>query len=126
MNRFLAKRVGGCAVLLAGAALLLDSMRVQIPVGLLLGGFVALYKTRLFGIFLGVAVQAKGHAGMRSALFYLLAQLAVLLLLTVAVLVDLRFFIGVGAGLLLLPAVICINGLTEKAGITHNRWGACG
>lgn len=120
--KFLLKRVALLAGVAILAAFFLDSGNPRIPVGILLGGLVSIYKTRLFGRFLDSLVTAEMKSGTKPVLFQLLSQLLMLVLLIISVLTDLRLFIGVAAGLLLVPAVIFINAVTEKIGITRNVW----
>lgn len=121
--RFFAKRV---AVLAAAVALCLfllwPAAGPLLPFGVLLGAFVAVYKIRLSSIFLLAAAASEG-AGAKGTLVQLLSQMMAFALLLLAALLDTHLFFGVAAGLLLVPAVICINAVTEKLGLTHNRWG---
>jgi len=55
-----------------------------------------------------------------SVLKYILTQIATILLLVTSLLLDMWFFFGVTAGILAIPLVIMINGVTEALGITHN------
>lgn len=120
--RFLVKRAAVAAAVLSAACFMYGVLSVKAFAGLLLGTFFALYKVRLFGIFLD-GVWNSGKAGAKSAVFQAFSQVAVFGLLLASILLDIRFFAGVTAGLLTVPLVICVNGFTEKIGITHNRWG---
>lgn len=120
--RFLAKRAAVAAVVLSVVCFIPGGLGAKAFVGLLLGTFAALYKIRLFGVFLD-GVWRSGRAGAKSAVFQAFSQLAVFGLLLASILLDIRFFAGVTAGLLTVPLVICINAFTEKTGVTRNRWG---
>lgn len=120
--RFLAKRSVVAVAILSVVCFMFGGLGVKAFAGLLLGTFIALYKIRLFGIFLN-GVWNSGKAGAKSAVFQTFSQLSVFGLLLASVLLDISFFAGVTAGLLTVPLVICVNAFTEKVGITHNRWG---
>lgn len=119
---FLAKRAAVAVVFLSVVCFLFGGLGVKAFAGLLLGTFIAIYKIRLFGVFLN-GVWSSGRAGAKSAIFQTFSQLSVFGLLLVSVLLDISFFAGVTAGLLTVPLIICINAFTEKMGVTHNRWG---
>lgn len=119
--RFLAKRM---VVLLAAAAafaFVIDGFKPAVPLGILVGGFLALYKVRLNSIVISATVTS-GSTAKNSAL-QVLAQILVLGLLVVTIVLDMRLFIGLTAGLLLLPLFICVNAFTERLGLTHNTFG---
>lgn len=119
---FLVKRAAVAAGALSILCFVFSGLGIKAFAGLLLGTFIALYKIRIFGIFLN-GVWSSGRAGAKSAVFQAFSQIAVFGLLLASVLLDVSFFAGVTAGLLTIPLVICINAFTEKIGITHNRWG---
>jgi len=62
------------------------------------------------------------HAAKKSYLHFILALLSILAVLVAAITYDIWLFAGAVAGILVVPFVICINGLTEGLGITHNNF----
>ncbi len=119
--RFLTKPVAIVAVVLAVFAGIYWC-DVLLVLGIGVGAFVGVYKIRLFSILFTVAVSGK-----RPSLLGLLAQMSVqtmaFLLLVVTALLDTSLFYGATIGILIIPLVICINGISEKCGLSHNRWG---
>ena len=118
---FLAKRVAVLAAMAAAAAFILDGFSPLAPLGIVLGGFLGVYKTRLNSLL--VTNAASGGAPAKTAALQLLAQMMVLALLVATALTSLHLFAGAAIGLSLLPIFICINAATEKFGLTHNAWG---
>jgi hypothetical protein len=53
---------------------------------------------------------------------YILNQFSAIVLLAVSLKFSQWLFMGMVAGILMVPAVIFINGLTEGLGITHNNF----
>ena len=117
--KFMARRVAVLAAVLCAAAVLLGVFLPWAPVGVCLGAFLGVYRLRVSA---NALAQAASGAG--TAVFaHVALMLASLAALAVSALVDLRLFAGIAVGLLLVPLVICVNALTERAGLTHNAWG---
>lgn len=53
---------------------------------------------------------------------FLVSQVITALLLVVTLKINLRIFLGAVVGILLIPVIITINGLTEALGISHNNF----
>lgn len=119
--RFLAKRMAVLAVAAATFGFIADGLSPVVPLGILLGGFLAVYKTRLNTA--AIANAARGGGAARGGAVQLLFQMLLLGVLAVTAFASLRLFAGVAAGLLLLPLFICVNAATEWLGLTHNAWG---
>lgn len=121
---FLAKRVAVMAMMAASAAFIIDGLRPFVPLGILLGAFLGVYRTRLAGRALENAVQGTRPA--KGALLQLLSQMMLFSVLVATALANWRLFAGVAGGLLLLPLFICANAATEWLGLTRNAWGEAG
>ncbi len=119
--RFLTKPVAIVAFMLAVFAGIYWQ-DVLLVLGIGLGAFAGVYKIRLFSILFTIAVSGK-----RPSLLGVLAQMGVqtmaFLVLIVTALIDTSLFYGTTAGILIIPLVICINGISEKCGLSHNKWG---
>lgn len=109
---------GGMAILL----FIIFSQRILIPVGIFLGAFLSLYKIRIYRKILGAAAQQeKKTSGLATLSGGLHIALSFLVLL-VSVMVDQWLFMGIAIGLLISVLTILINIVTEKVGLTHNKW----
>lgn len=122
MIRFLFKRVMVLAVIIAVTVFLFNGCNLKTPVGILIGAVLSLYKIRLTGIFTNILVRSGKRIVISSVLINIFSQVFIFLILTVAVLADVSLFFGIAAGFILLPVFICVNGTTEKIGISHNEW----
>lgn len=118
--RFLAKRLAVLGAAVMVFAWVLDGFAPALPLGIALGGFLSVYKSRLTGLAL---LEVANAGGMKRAVLPGLMQLATCGLLVLCALFNLKLFAGFAAGLLLLPLFICVNAATEKLGLTHNQWG---
>lgn len=118
---FLAKRVAVMAIMASSAAFIIDGLRPFVPLGILLGAFLGVYRTRLSSRALENAAQGTRPA--KGALLPLLSQMLLFSVLVVSAVANLRLFAGVAGGLLLLPLFICANAATEWLGLTRNAWG---
>jgi hypothetical protein len=121
--RFLAKRAAVLAALASMAALIFHGFDPLIPVGILMGFCISLYKTGVFAAFLDSLTGTGPKGRLSLMLVQIFFLLSAFFLLAVAVFVDMRLFVGLTAGLLLIPAAICLNALTEWLGLTRNGWG---
>jgi len=120
MVDFLAKRVALLVAVLVTAVFIARGWDLFAVAGIVSGAAFAVYKVVLNKRNL-VSMCALGRS---SAPFFLIAsQAAGFAFLLISILIDTRLFIGVTAGFLLMPAVICLNGITEKIGLTRNGWG---
>lgn len=120
--RFLALRSVALGSLAAFAGFFISGYDVSVVFGVLLGAFISIYRTRLFGLFLKNAAEMSGIAA-KSIIFQVCSQLLVFGLLIASIITGTTLFLGIAAGLLTVPTVIFINALTEGAGLTRNRWG---
>ncbi|MDR1193498.1 MAG: hypothetical protein LBK98_04920 [Peptococcaceae bacterium] len=125
---FLVTRAAVPGSVCVAAVFLSDSFGWRAALGIFVGFFAALYKIRWFAALLGGrGAPAKGQAAWEERLASwaarLFAPLFSLAVLVVTVLTDIRLFAGAAMGMLLIPAVICVNALTERLGLTRNFWG---
>lgn len=122
LTLFLAKRAAVFAVIVAVAGFCIGGFDVTVPVGVLLGTAVSVYKTRMFASFLTGLAHTSG-VRVKSAVYQVFSHLLVFGLLIFAVIADTGLFFGLAAGLLTVPAAIMANAFTEHLGLTRNRWG---
>jgi hypothetical protein len=54
---------------------------------------------------------------------YITAQFITVILLAASLWINIWLFAGIVAGVMIIPAIILINGITEALGITHNSYG---
>ena len=120
MIGFLAKRVALLAVILVAAVFAVRGPDFFIAAGIFFGVALGIYKIIQNKKNL-LTMCALGKS--RSSFFFIASQAAFFVLLLVSVLIDVRLFAGMTAGFLLMPAAICLNGITEKIGLTRNGWG---
>ena len=123
MIGFLAKRVALLAVISTMTVFIVRGWDFFIAAGIISGAAFTIYKIILNNKSL-VSMCTLGRR--RAPLFFITSQMACFVFLLISVLIDVRLFAGATAGFLLMPAVICINGLTEKTGFTRNGWGERG
>ena len=120
MIDFLAKRVTLLAVISALIVFIVRGWDFFIAAGIIFGSSFTIFKITLNCKNL-LSMCALGKR--RSPLFFIASQTACFAFLLISILIDIRLFAGMTAGLLLMPAVICLNGITEKTGLTRNGWG---
>ena len=117
---FLTKRVALLAVISTLVVFFVRGWDFFIVAGIFFGAAFAIFKIELnYKNLLSMCSLGKR----RSSMFFISSQLTCFALLLISILIDVRLFAGLAAGYLLAPAVICLNGITEKTGLTHNGWG---
>ena len=117
---FLTKRVALLAVISSLAVFFVRGWDFFIVAGIFFGAVFAVFKIELnYKNLLSMCSLGKR----RSLMFFISSQLICFALLLISILIDVRLFAGLAAGYLLAPAVICLNGITEKTGLTRNGWG---
>jgi len=119
--KFLFKRVLILSVVLAAASFVIFR-NAAIPVGIIIGSLLSVYKVRLFSITLNVLKGNSKQASIMAAFQSVFTQALTLAVLATAAIFSLPLFFSAAAGLLATAAVIIINALTELIGITHNNW----
>lgn len=111
-----------CAVLAAVSFLIMDG-RPLLPIGIMTGGLLSVYKMRLYKTVLTALTMTGKPSYIKSfVLFIFLISLSFIVLLA-AIKLDIWLFGGIAAGLVSVMVVICVNAFTEKVGLTHNNWG---
>ena len=123
MIGFLTKRVVLLAVISVLVVFIVRGRDFLFAAGICAGAAFAIYKIILNNKNL-LSMCALGKR--RTPLFFITSQIACFVILLISILIDVRLFAGITAGFLLMPAVICLNGITEKTGLTRNGWGEKG
>ena len=126
MLKFLFARALALSVILAAMSFLLSGNRLYVPAGILAGSLASVYRLRMYSKSLTYFTRNKQNVFIKSLLLNLFSQTLSLIILVAAVAVNGYLFIGVAAGLVTTVPVICLNGLTEKIGLTHNNWQCSG
>lgn len=95
-----------------------------VAVGLICGSIFSMQKFGITTTYISSELRRGEKSLSQRSVFvkYLLMQSAIILLLVVAIYLNLWFFFGVVAGVLLLPAVILTNIITEALGLSHNNF----
>lgn len=62
------------------------------------------------------------HAGLKTVIFFIINQIILVFLMFVFYKISLWAFAGFTAGLVLVPFVLMLNGITEALKITHNNF----
>lgn len=121
---FIAKRAVILFAILEVAALLLVNDRLAACTGLIAGGLYSL--ARLKAMADSFSRLLLGKSGTKPAggsiAGFVIAQAAAALLLILAVSIHFWAFIGTAAGILLVPAVVAANCITEGLHITRNNF----
>lgn len=121
MTSFLFKRVMIFCAVLAAVSFLSAGGRPLLPLGIMAGGLISVYKIRLYESILTALAQDK-PSFVKSLVIFMFIMFLSFAVLLAAVKLDVRLFFGVAAGLASTAAVICANALTETVGLTHNNW----
>lgn len=128
LERFVAKRVLIVFILMAILDIVLMNQKWHVLVGMLLGGIFSLFKFSSYAfVFSKVIASAANNdrrnpAVKRSMLIFIINQLVLLPILYVSYKFNEWFFMGIVAGILLVPLVLIINSITEPLKITHNNF----
>ncbi len=111
-------------LLLALLNLLFIQPKWPVLFGLLAGGAFSLLRLSSLASFLSrlLAKGDKSATQRKGVLNYIIGQFAVVVLLTAAINLSVPLFAGTVAGVLLVPAVIFINSITEILKVTHNNF----
>lgn len=123
MVRFFFIRVMIFCVVMAAIAFVTMGGRPLLSIGIVTGGFLSVYKLRLYkNILTALTMSGKPSYVKSFIIFIFLISLSFIVLLA-AIKFDIWLFGGIAAGLVSIMAVICVNAFTEKMGLTHNNWG---
>ncbi len=98
--------------------------RLFLLAGLAIGGIFSIIRLgSLVNVLSGLLIRNNtNNVTMKSIASFLLTQILVAVLLFGSAMINIWLFIGVTAGILLVPTTIMINALTESFGITHNNF----
>lgn len=121
---FIGKRLLICYILVSIIVIIFIDRRWPVFIGLSVGSILSVMQLssnismfeRLF------SKETPKDAVKKGTLHYVLALLSMLAVLAAAVVYDIWLFAGIVGGLLTVPFVICVNGITEALGITHNNF----
>jgi hypothetical protein len=94
--------------------------------GLAVGGVFSVLKLGSFAAVLKDYAKRLNNSGKSKSGYiaarYIINQIITITLLAVSLKINLWFFAGMTIGILLVPIVVFINGITESLKITHNNF----
>lgn len=124
MQKFLIKRIIILYVILLICDFVFFDKKWIIALGLTFGTIFGIFKFINMSKFMsGILVQEEKKLCLRRILVkFLSVQLATVFLLAVSIILSKVCFFGIVAGILIIPVIILINGITEGFGITHNNF----
>jgi hypothetical protein len=126
MAIFIEKRVLICFILVSIIDIVWIQQRWSVLIGLFSGGIISTMRfgsnTWIINRIVSVNTPQSKNPARSSMLFFLVNQIILLPVLFTAYFINLWFFTGIVAGILLVPFVIMINCVTEASGITHNNF----
>ena len=119
---FVAKRALMLFILLAVLDVLLIEQRWHVLAGMTVGGIFGFAKFSLTAKAYLILLSPRKRLPDVSGLImrFIFFQLLNLVLLASSMLAGFQVFCGMAAGILIIPAVISLNSVTEGLGITHN------
>jgi len=121
LEKFIAKRAAILYIILAMSDIIFIRERWIALAGLTMGGSLGLFRfSRMALMFFGLLSVSKEPITGLLVLKYLFGVTGMVIVLAISLTYNRWLFVGILAGLLLVPAVIVLNGLTEALGITHN------
>jgi hypothetical protein len=128
LEKFIAKRSLIFFIILAILDIVLFKNRWYVLVGLVVGGVFSISKFGSYTLVFSRIIASESrnsqhnHPVRKSLIVFFINQLVLLPLLYFALKFNQWFFIGVVAGILLVPLVLFINSITETLKITHNNF----
>lgn len=128
LEKFVAKRVLIYFMILAILDIVLMENKWYVLLGLFLGGMFSVLKfssySFVFSSMIASEIKGSGKSSpvRKSFIIFFINQLVLLPILYLALKYNQWFFIGVVAGILLVPLVILINCVTEPLKLTHNNF----
>lgn len=121
--KFLIKRVTIFFMALQIINLIFLAHKWLVAIGLICGTVFGVLKFIYTSKFLSQIIVAKeSFISIRVFIKFVLAQLTTMVLIALAIKFSMWFFAGTLAGILLIPAVITVNGITEALQISHNEF----
>ena len=124
LKTFILKRMLILYILLAVLDLLLVKERWFALVGLTAGALYSVVRFSLTQhVFSSLLLKSGKTISVRSTILITIGSLTVVIaLLTISIKISFWVFVGVISGILLIPAIIVINGITEALGISCNNF----
>ena len=128
LEKFIAKRSLLFFVILAILDIVLFKNRWYCLVGLFLGGIFSVSKFRSYSMVFtriigSASINVKNsHAVRNSLIVFFINQIILLPILFISLKFNSWFFMGIVAGILLVPLVLMINTITEPLRLTHNNY----
>ncbi|WP_010246356.1 hypothetical protein [Acetivibrio cellulolyticus] len=124
LQKFLIKRVLIFFIVLLIINLIFLDQRWLIAIGLICGTIFGILKFLYTSNFITslISIDNKSFVAARTLVKFMLAQMATLVLIAVSIKFNMWFFAGVLTGVLLIPAVIMVNSITEALHISHNKF----
>lgn len=124
LERFIIKRALFFFILLSLLDIIFIKEKLLILIGLTIGGIFSILKLGSFAAVLNSClVRSHNSAKPKYVMLrYIVNQLLTIALLAVSLIINLWFFAGMTIGILMVPTVIFINGITESLKITHNNF----
>lgn len=124
MKSFIKTRIIIFYIVLIIAAIILFDNRWNIVIGLSCGTMFGILKNIRTSRFLSnLLSQGDEKLCLGGTLIkFLSLQIVTVIFMTVSICIDLWSFLGVVAGILLVPAIILVNSITEVLGISHNNF----
>lgn len=104
-------------------SLIFFSDRWYIVMGLTCGSIFGIMKYKATAKFISnILLQGEKTQYLKVFTKFLSLQAVTVLLMAVSIRINMWSFYGTAAGLLLIPAIITVNSLTEALGISHNNF----
>jgi hypothetical protein len=126
LERFILKRALFFFILLSLLNIIFMKEKLFILGGLAVGGVFSVLKLGSFAAVLKDYAKRLNNSGKSKSGYiaarYIINQIITITLLAVSLKINLWFFAGMTIGILLVPIVVFINGITESLKITHNNF----
>jgi hypothetical protein len=123
LEKFIAKRVLIIFGVLVILNLIFVSQRMYVMLGLIIGSIFGFMRFSSLGATISrLVLHDKSNTVKETFIRYMVNHVAMIVLCAVSIRYSLWMFIGVIAGVLIIPVIIMINGITEGLGVTHNRF----
>jgi hypothetical protein len=128
LEKFLAKRVLFIFVVLTIYIMVCIRQKWFAFAGLAIGASLSILKLSSYVYIFSKIISPENanesfkHGASKSVINFVLNQIIVLIVLFVSLKFNQWFFIGIVAGILLIPLAIVINSFTEALRITHNNF----
>lgn len=117
-SKYILSRVFILMFLIGVADIAFIDSRWQLLAGLVFGSFTGIARffinRRILGILL---TSAANYAGILSVLVFILNMLLLIFFMVIAALLDVNIFLGIAAGILLVPLALTSGGFLSAAGI---------